>query len=66
MAALNHETGLYKMSIREAAAGYSLAYTTLRDQLAGSQKRVVAYEGRQLLTPLDEKAVLRWIAKLES
>ena len=66
MAALDPKTGLRKMSIREASAAYSLAYTTLRDWLAGSQKRAIAHEGRQLLTPLDEKAVLHWITKLES
>ena len=66
MAALDPQTGLRMMTIREADAAYSLAYTTLRAWLAGSQKSVVAQEGRQLFTPLDEKAVLRWIVKLES
>ena len=50
MAVLDFHTGLRNISIREAAVAYSLAYTTFQDALAGSQKGVVAYEGRQLLT----------------
>ena len=67
MVALDPHTGLRKMSIREAAAAFSLAYTTLRYRLAGSQQRgAIAHERRRLLTPVDEKEVLRWIAKLEN
>ena len=53
------------ISIREAAATYGLAYTTLRYRLIGGQTHTISHQNQQLLTDLDEKAILRWISKLE-
>src|SRR5690606_8736853 len=43
-----------------------IAWGTIRDRINGAQSRRKAHEKQQALTPLDEKAIIRWICLLES
>ena len=53
-------------SIRAAAETHGIAFSTLRDRIQGATTRVQSHTAQQLLTPIDKKAVLRWIADLEN
>lgn len=52
-------------SIRAAAEYYGLKYETLRDRKKGAENRVEAHESQQNLTSQEEKAVVRWISKVD-
>jgi len=52
-------------SIRKTAEAFGLAYSTLRRRLSGGESRVKAHVVQQLCTPAEEKAIVRWILKLE-
>jgi hypothetical protein len=52
-------------SIRSAAATYGLPYSTLRDRLRGAQNTSKAHEPDQLLTAMDEKAIVRFCKRLD-
>ena len=57
-------SGLYP-SIRKAAEINGIAYPTLRWRFHGGQNRVAAHEGQQLITAAEERAIVRWIYRLE-
>ena len=61
MKAVQHD----KLSIRAAAEAHNLAFSTLRDQLKGAVAKPKAHREQQLLSPQDEKAMLRLIDSLE-
>ena len=52
-------------SLRRTAEAYNIPLTTLRRRLAGGVSRALAHESQQLLTIAEEKAVVRWIYRLE-
>jgi hypothetical protein len=52
-------------SIRSAASIYGIAYGTLRDRLRGAQPRSIAHEKEQLLTPEEEKSIVRFCEALD-
>jgi len=63
-AILAFQQGKYA-SIRKTAAAFGLPFTTLHRQLNGGESRVKAHIAQQLCTPAEEKAIVRWILKLE-
>ena len=52
-------------SLRRTAEAYDIPLTTLRRRLAGGISCALAHESQQLLTVAEEKAVVRWIYRLE-
>ena len=52
-------------SLRKPAEAHGLGYTTLHPQVHGGLTRVQAHAHQQLLSAAEEKAILRWIIKLE-
>jgi len=54
------------MSLRDAETAFMVPYSTLRHRLKGGQPHFLAHTEQQLLTPTDEKAVVRWITILEN
>ena len=52
-------------SIRKAAEAHGIGYTTLHRRLNGGLSRVLAHAGQQLLSPAKERAIVRWIVKME-
>jgi len=52
-------------SLRKTAEAYGLAYTTLNRRVHGGLPRMLAHAYQQLISPAEEKAILRWIIKLE-
>ena len=52
-------------SQRRAAEAYGVHYSTLRRRLKGSTSRQKAHIKQQLLSPADEKAIVRWIVRME-
>ena len=48
-----------KVSIRAAAEAYGIPFSTLKDRLKGTQPRVQAHIKQQLLSPTEEKSVIR-------
>jgi len=63
-AILAYDKGQYS-SIRKTADAFGVGYTTLHRRLNGGQSRSKASISRQLCTPAEEKAIVRWIVKLE-
>ena len=59
-AILAYEGGQYP-SIRKTADAFGVGYTTLHQRLNGGQSRSRANISRQLCTPAEEKAIVRWI-----
>ena len=51
-------------SIRGAAAANSIPYQTLQNRLKGRDSRVVAHEHKQILSPVEEKTLFKWITRL--
>lgn len=58
------ESGTYP-SIRKAADITGIAYTTLQRRWHGGSTRVKSHEHQQLVTAAEERAIVRWIYKLE-
>ena len=52
-------------SIRSVALTYHLPFSTLRDRLQGAQLRSKAHIEQQVLTPEEEKAIVRFAEKLD-
>jgi hypothetical protein len=52
-------------NIREAAEVHGIAYSSLRDRLAGAKNRQEAHVEQQNLTPVEENAIKKWILKLD-
>ncbi|KAH0603204.1 uncharacterized protein H6S33_008208 [Morchella sextelata] len=52
-------------NIREAAEVHGIAYSLLRDRLAGAKNRQEAHVEQQNLTPVEENAIKKWILKLD-
>jgi hypothetical protein len=52
-------------SIRSVASIYGIPYGTLRDLLRGAQPRSIAHEKEQLLTPEEEKLIVRFCEALD-
>ena len=52
-------------SIRAAASTYGIPFGTLRDRLRGTQPRSIAHENEQLLTPEEEKSIVRFCEALD-
>lgn len=52
-------------SIRDTAEKYGVAYTTLRDRLAGAKSRQEAHREQQYLTDEEEKAIVRFCLKVD-
>ena len=52
-------------SLRRTAEAYDIPLTTLRRRLGGGVSCALAHESQQLLTVAEEKAVVRWIYRLE-
>jgi len=61
---LAYEGGQYP-SIRKTADAFGVGYTTLHRCLNGGQSRSKVHISRQLCTLAEEKAIVRWIVKLE-
>ena len=59
------ENGKRKVSIREAASAFNIPKSTLSDRLAGGKPHHKAHTSQQKLSVVDEKAVLRWIRRVE-
>jgi hypothetical protein len=57
-------TGL-EPSIHAAASTYGIPYGTLRDRLRGAQPQGAAHEKEQLLTPEEEKSIVRFCETLD-
>jgi len=53
-------------SCSEAATAFELLKSTLGHPMNGRQSRQNSQEGDQILSPAAEKAIVRWIFKLES
>lgn len=50
------------MSLRDAESAFMIPpYSTLRGRQKGAKPHFVAHSDQQLLTPTDEKSVVRWI-----
>jgi hypothetical protein len=52
-------------SIHAAAATYGIPFGTLRDCLSGAQPRSIVHENKQLLTPEEEKSIVRFSKALD-
>ena len=52
-------------SLRRTAEAYDIPLTTLRRRLAEGISCALAHESQQLLTVAEEKAIVRWIYRLE-
>lgn len=52
-------------TIRSAALAYGIPYSTLRGRMTGAQTRAEAHIGAQVLTPMEEKAVVRFCERLD-
>lgn len=52
-------------SLRRAAEAYGVHYSTLHRRMKGSTSRRKAHIKQQLLSPADEKAIVRWIVRME-
>jgi len=59
-----YHTGL-EPSIRAAASTYDIPYGTLWDQLRGAQPRGAEHDKEQLLTPEEEKSIIRFCETLD-
>ena len=53
------------MSIRAAAEAHGIPFSTLQDRLKGATTKRKSHLKQQLLSPTDEKAIIRWIKDLE-
>ena len=53
------------LSLSEAATAFDIPKPTLGHRMNGRQSRQKAHEGDQILSPAAEKAIVRWILKLE-
>ena len=51
--------------LRRAVEAYGVHYSTLRRRLEGSTSRGKAHIQQQLLSPADEKAIVRWMIRME-
>ena len=58
------QSGRYP-SIRKAADINGISYSTLQRRFHGGQDRVAAHEAQQLVTGAEERAIVRWIYRLE-
>ena len=54
-----------KVSIRAAAEAHGIPFSTLYDRIRGVTTHRKSHTKQQLLSPTDEKAVIRWIKDLE-
>lgn len=63
--ALKHLKAGDYTSVAAAAAAFNLPKSSLGHRLTGRQNRRKAHEGDQVLSPAAEKAVVRWILKLD-
>ena len=54
-----------KVSIRGAAEAHGIPFSTLYDRIRGVTTNRKSHTKQQLLSPTDEKAVIRWIKDLE-
>ena len=61
-----NKDGKPEMTLRAASTAFSIPYATLHGLLKGARPHFVAHQEQQILTPLDEKAVVRWIRDLEN
>jgi len=52
-------------NIRRAAERFSVPYSTLHGRLRGSGTRVQGQVNMQALTPMEEKAIVRWCSRLD-
>ena len=52
-------------SIRKAAEHYGISHATLSRQLNGSKPCIQAHADQQLLTPAEERSIVRWILQIE-
>jgi hypothetical protein len=52
-------------SIGAAASTYSIPFGTLRDRFRGAQPRSIIHDNKQLLTPEDEKSIIRFCEPLD-
>jgi len=58
------QRGLFP-SVRNAAEAFGVHYSTLRRHLKGGKSRKLAHVHQQLLTLAEERAIVRWIVRLE-
>ncbi|RPB19068.1 hypothetical protein L211DRAFT_871484, partial [Terfezia boudieri ATCC MYA-4762] len=54
------------MSLRDAESAFEIPYSTLRGRLLGAKPHSIAHSKQQILTPTDEKAVVRLVTRLEN
>ena len=52
-------------SLNEAATAFDIPKSTLGHRMNGRQSQQKAHESDQILSPAAEKAIVRWISKLE-
>lgn len=53
-------------NIKDAAIAHGLTYSKVRNRLAGVLPRGEAHVDQQLLTPVEERAIVAWILRLDS
>jgi len=63
--AITHYKDSQKPSIRASAERFGVAYSTLRGRLGGAEDRVKGHSRLQALTEYEEKAIVRWCAKVD-
>jgi len=54
------------MSFRDAQTAFEIPAATLWGRMKGAKPHFVAHSKQQLLTPTDEKAVMRLVTRLEN
>jgi len=55
-----YQTGEYT-SIRKCATAFGVAFTTLQNRLSGRPSRRTGHQHRQILSPTEERTLVRWI-----
>jgi len=58
------DTGVFS-SLQEAADAYGLPKSSLGHRKNGRQTRDIAHQDQQIFTPAAEKAIVKWILKLD-
>ncbi|KXL49515.1 MAG: hypothetical protein FE78DRAFT_86074, partial [Acidomyces sp. 'richmondensis'] len=55
-----YQTGEYT-SIRKYATAFGVAFTTLQNRLSGRPSRRTGHQHRQILSPTEDRTLVRWI-----
>ncbi|KAH0612472.1 uncharacterized protein H6S33_008852 [Morchella sextelata] len=60
----DYRSGKFK-NIKDAATAHEITYGRLRNHLAGKGPKGEAHVDQQLLTPIEEKEIVKWILRLD-